>query len=306
MPQTADSLFYPRLDVNEAALLDALRAFVERNSRLLLALLLSISVHAFLVYEVGVRPPKLDTASSAFIVDLVNARSATAPAKAQVLAQANLDGGGNVDEDRKAKSPLPVSKPRVPEREIAAPARRAVPQETVRPVMTQAHEQAPVVAVRGPEPSEQRPEPVLPSGADLMNRGREIASAEAIVARQIEEYQKRPRRTFVGAKAREYRFARYIEDWRLKMERIGEMNYPAARDTFGSMLVTVEIRADGSLEKVEVNRSSGRKVLDEAAVRIVRLAAPFAPFPPDISRDTDILSITRTWDFTREGQFRAD
>jgi protein TonB len=70
--------------------------------------------------------------------------------------------------------------------------------------------------------------------------------------------------------------------------------------------VTVEIRADGSLEKVELNRPSGKRVLDEAAVRIVQLAAPFAPFPPEIRQDTDILSITRTWDFTREGQFRAD
>ena len=67
------------------------------------------------------------------------------------------------------------------------------------------------------------------------------------------------------------------------------------------MHVTVEIRADGSLENVEISRSSGKKVLDEAALRIVRLAAPFAPFPPDIARDTDILSITRTWSFTLAG-----
>ena len=94
--------------------------------------------------------------------------------------------------------------------------------------------------------------------------------------------------------------------WRLKIERIGELNYPqAARDRrlYGSLVVTVSIRADGSLESVDINRSSGERILDQAAVRIVNLAAPYAPFPPDIAKDTDILSITRTWQFTREDQF---
>ena len=118
--------------------------------------------------------------------------------------------------------------------------------------------------------------------------------------------QERRRRRFVGARTQEFRFARYVEDWRLKIERIGELNYPqAARDRrlYGSLVVTVSIRADGSLESVDINRSSGERILDQAAVRIVHLAAPYAPFPPDIAKDTDILSITRTWQFTREDQF---
>jgi protein TonB len=95
----------------------------------------------------------------------------------------------------------------------------------------------------------------------------------------------------------EFRFARYVEDWRAKVERIGEMNYPqAARDErkYGSLVVTVAIKADGSLEDVEIRRSSGVRILDQAAIRIVRLAAPYAPFPPEIAKDTDVLSIART------------
>jgi protein TonB len=86
---------------------------------------------------------------------------------------------------------------------------------------------------------------------------------------------------------------------------VGELNYPqAARDRkiYGSMVVTVSIKADGSLERVEINRPSGQRILDAAALRIVQLAAPFAAFPADIARDTDILSITRTWIFTRSDQ----
>jgi len=66
--------------------------------------------------------------------------------------------------------------------------------------------------------------------------------------------------------------------------------------------VTVSIKSDGSLERVEINRPSGQRILDAAAQRIVQLAAPFAPFPADIAKDTDILSITRTWIFTRTDQ----
>ena len=176
--------------------------------------------------------------------------------------------------------------------------------------MTQA-EKAPAVAL--PDPSAQNdaqanPAPT-PSAAELLNSSREMVQLQAQINRDLDAYQKRPRRTFIGARAREFRFARYIEDWRVKIERIGTLNYPqAARDQriFGTLQLTVSIRADGSVENVEISRPSGQSILDEAALRIVRLAAPFAAFPPDIAKDTDILSITRTWSFTRSDQFQAE
>jgi protein TonB len=122
---------------------------------------------------------------------------------------------------------------------------------------------------------------------------------QAQIARQIEEYQQRPRKKFIGANAAEYRFAQYEEDWRAKIERIGTNNYPAeARGKiYGNLRLTVTIRPDGSVESIELDRSSGLKVLDAAAHKIVRMATPFAAFPADIRRDTDLLVITRTWFF---------
>jgi protein TonB len=123
---------------------------------------------------------------------------------------------------------------------------------------------------------------------------------EALIAKQMEAYEKRPKRRFLGARAEEYRFARYVEDWRLKVERIGNLNYPAAarsKKLYGSLLLTVGIRADGSLDSIALDRSSGQKILDLAAQKIVETAAPYAPFPPDIRRDTDVIYITRTWTF---------
>ena len=100
-------------------------------------------------------------------------------------------------------------------------------------------------------------------------------------------------------KAAEYRFAQYEEDWRAKVERIGTVNYPpeARGKLYGNLRLTVTIRPDGSVDSIELDRSSGLKVLDAAAYKIVRMAGPFAAFPPTIRRDTDLLVITRTWFF---------
>ena len=142
-----------------------------------------------------------------------------------------------------------------------------------------------------------------------MNKSIQIARLEAQIDKDMDSYQKRPRRRFVGARTQEYRFARYIEDWRIKVERVGTLNYPqAARDQkiYGSLQLTVSINADGTVENVEINRSSGQKILDAAALRIVRLGAPYSAFPANISRDTDVLSITRTWTFTRSDRFSPE
>jgi protein TonB len=146
------------------------------------------------------------------------------------------------------------------------------------------------------------------SGADLASSALAIARIEGQIARQLEEYNQRPRKKFIGARVEEYRFAQYVEDWRQKIERIGNLNYPdAARGRlYGSLVLTVVIKANGDLDRVEVNRSSGQRLLDDAARRIVQMAAPYAAFPESIRRDTDVLEITRTWTFTNMDRLRSD
>jgi protein TonB len=146
------------------------------------------------------------------------------------------------------------------------------------------------------------------SGIDLASSALAIARIEGQIARQLEDYNQRPRKKFIGARVEEYRFAQYVEDWRQKIERIGNLNYPDAAKgkLYGSLVLTVVIKANGDLERVEVNRSSGQSLLDDAARRIVRMAAPYAAFPEAIRRDTDILEITRTWTFTNADRLRAD
>jgi protein TonB len=107
----------------------------------------------------------------------------------------------------------------------------------------------------------------------------------------------------VGARAKEYKYALYVENWRQKVEKIGNLNYPDAaknQKLYGKLQMTVSIKADGSIEEISINQSSGHPILDDAAKRIVYLGAPYAAFSDDIRREIDILSITRMWTFTKD------
>jgi protein TonB len=202
-------------------------------------------------------------------VVLVNAKTKERPSKAQVLAQANLDRGGNVDENRRAKTPLPVTAPRRPGKDLVEAQRRVKQLEAQQQrLLAQARSARAHVPQEAPRtaPAEE-PTPPKPNGRDLADLALAAMRLQAQIDRQVENYQKRPRKKFIGARATEYRFAQYEEEWRAKIERIGTLNYPAeARGKhYGNLRLTVTLRPDGSVESIELDRSSGLKVLDAAA-----------------------------------------
>ena len=274
------------------------------------AVVASVAFHLAMIIGLGIRMPQLrwDAPHNVMDVVLVNSRSATKPTKADALAQANLDGGGNTDEKLRAATPFPKVEDRDPSREMrAAEARMKQLEIEAKELMTRMKSTAQVATIDTTPKTDTAKADA--EARDLVEKSLEIARLEAQVRRQYQQYQERPKRKFVGARAQEYRFAQYVDNWRLKIERIGNLNYPSeakARRLYGSLQLTVAIKADGEVESVEVNRSSGHKVLDQAAIRIVRLAAPFDRFPDNIRMDTDILHITRTWTFTRADQVLAE
>jgi protein TonB len=140
-------------------------------------------------------------------------------------------------------------------------------------------------------------------GADTPeDLARERARLSAEISQFWQEYQKRPRRKFLTARTREYKYAEYMEAWRSRVERVGNLNYPEkarSQNLTGSLVLDVAIEPDGSVHGLNLVRSSGSKVLDDAARRIVRLAAPYDPFPAEVREEVDILHITRTWQFMR-------
>ncbi|TMG83463.1 MAG: TonB family protein [Betaproteobacteria bacterium] len=263
-------------------------ADVRVSDRLLaITLAASIFLHA-VVLAVKFSPfdlSALDRSGPPLEVALVNAKSKTKPTKAEILAQHNL---------------VPVLPQESANNELAVATQRAETLEReTKEMMTQLRAAA-AVAPPLPNPTEVPDPPMLPTASEIMQRTLEAVRLEAQIAKEMDAYAKRPKRRFVGARAAEYRFARYVEDWRLKVERVGNLNYPEAARTqklYGSLLLTVGIRADGSIESVIIDRGSGQKILDLAATKIVEMASPYAAFPPDIKRDTDILYVTRTWTF---------
>ena len=263
---------------------------------------LSIALHAALLSMHFKLPDTLrwKAPNNSLEVVLVNAKSKERPAKADALAQANLSQGGTVEEDRRAKTPLPVTEPRKPGKDLAEAQRR---QRSLEAQQAELLAKAREAQIRVPASAQRQPDidnpGSHPSGRDLADLALAAMRLQAQIDRQVEEYQKRPRKKFIGANVAEYRFAQYEEDWRAKVERVGTLNYPAeARGrVYGNLRLTVTIRPDGNVESVELDRSSGLKVLDAAAFKIVRMATPFAVFPPNIRRDTDLLVITRTWFF---------
>jgi protein TonB len=269
-------------------------------SPLSITLPLSICLHAFVLFGIGFALPNLSKTSN-FLqpleVVLVNSQSKSRPIKADALAQHNLDGGGNTAANKRASSPLPtLSDDKQLVLEQSSKNVKQLEQEVKR-LLTRLSSTQSV----NQEKADKRHEANQLNGQDLVQRSLEIARLEAQIDKDYNAYQKLPKRKFIGARTQEYRYAQYVEDWRVKVERIGNMNYPAQarqQKVFGQLRMTVSIRADGSVESVEINKSSGKRILDAAAVRIVKLAAPYAPFPAEIRKDTDILSIVRTWSFT--------
>jgi protein TonB len=274
---------------------------------LTLALGVSLFLHAVLLSIHFKLPEALDRArQQALDVILVNSKHATKPVKAQAKAQANLDAGGNTEAPVRAKSPLPPTRQAQPGNDVIAAQQRIVQLEKQqREMMTRPGTER-TVRVDG-DRLPRSAEIEIP-GRDLVTSARAMVRMEAEIARSIEEYNQRPKRKFLGARVEEYRFAQYVEDWRQKVERIGNLNYPQAAKgkLYGNLVLTVAIKNDGSLERVELNRSSGHKLLDDAALRIVRMAAPYAVFPAAIHRDTDIIEITRTWSFTGTDQLQTN
>lgn len=269
---------------------------------------LSLTLHAILlsIHFVMPDPDKFKRQDKGLEVVLVNARHAQRPDKVDVLAQTNLDAGGTGDRSGRMATPLPPQeRSRVGDGLVEAQRRSEQQQAPQMQVMTGPKGRPTQVDAQQVSPTE-APSPI--SGYDLLDSSAAVARIEAQIDKDLVDYAARPRKKFIGARAGEYRFAQYVEDWRQKIERVGTLNYPpAARGKmYGSLLLSISIGADGTVRHVEIQRSSGNRILDDAAVRIVQLASPFPAFPENIRKDTDEIVITRTWRFTNADMVKTD
>ena len=296
----------------------AVKPVITPLDRLGLTLSLAILAHGMLILgvtfiEEDQAPARYDTME----IVLVRQKSPP-PEEARALAQASLAGGGETADPVQPSSPLPdpglSTPPARPTPEPPAPApAEAAPTETAPP----GSDNPPEIAVpddSGPpapvetaaKPAEQTPEKT-PSATALLASSFRIAALSANIRQKLETRAQRPRRKFISASTKEYRYAAYMEAWRAKVERMGNLNYPEEarqRKLSGSLLLEVALNANGTINEIMIRRSSGEKILDDAAIRIVELAAPYAPFPQKIKQETGVLHIIRTWQFMDNQGFR--
>ncbi len=301
LPERSNASFHAEIPQGSKPLPD-----FTKTDRLGVSTFASLLVHMIIILGVTFAAPKLRQLDGlpTLEITLVQTQSAAAPKNTEFLAQANQDGGGDSDKPDIARNPLPLTEISDTRRDM--PATRSVPQRKVastREITDMlSRESKEALKLREPRPENRELQPVPPKLGvlDPQEVLEERARLNAEISRFWQEYQKRPKHRFLNARTREYRYAAYMDAWRAKVERIGNLNYPEEarrRHISGNLVVDVALNPDGSLKDVTVRRSSGHKLLDDAAVRIVELAAPFAPFPPDIRAETDVLHITRTWKF---------
>ncbi|MBN57380.1 MAG: TonB family protein [Thalassolituus sp.] len=278
---------------------------VSSNDRMMFAIFVALMVHAMLVLGISFSAQESPAFSSTLDVTLAGYRSDEAPEDADFLAQENQQGSGTLDEAQMQTTDVEADFHANDIRENV----REEQMPTAPRLQDSQHTQV-VSTTRSPDKQQQQiaeqqpPAPDIPDGPQqsLFERSLEIASLQAKLDTERQMYARMPRiHRLTAASTMKATDAYYVNLWRQKIERMGAINYPQeAENCYDNcrLRILVSINPDGSIHELAVLESSGRRVLDEAATRIVRLAAPFAPFTNEMRREMDRLEIIRTWQFT--------
>nr|VFK48495.1 MAG: protein TonB [Candidatus Kentron sp. TC] len=317
-------------------------SIISSADRLILSGFFAIIAHVAFVFGIDFSfvdesPSRANTLD----IILVQTHADKAPDKASYLAQANQEGGGDSLEKARPTAPLPAplvsraaneittSLPLSASRFLESDLEHRItpdsqPNESVaKPILAQTKVVTEQKVRKQPPPKPKptlEPKPMRPvkkhapvrteniSAAALISRSLAVASLNAEIQQRLRAYAERPRRKWITARTREYKYASYMEAWRAKVEKVGNLNYPGEamrRKLSGNLLLGVAINADGTINEITLHRSSDHKILDDAAIRIVKLASPFAPLPKNIRKDVDILHIERTWQFLAANRLSA-
>ncbi len=270
---------------------------------------MSVCAHVMLILGLGFTATTERSTTSSMEVTLARYRSAEAPEDADFIAQANQQGSGTEEEALAPATPFdaPFNADEIREVNDYQEERPTAPPQETEQVLASANSTTPLPASVEPVPRTETPPD--PRGMTPTERSSNVASLQAQLDLRRQEYAKRPRRyTISSASTREAYDALYLDNWRKRIEAIGNLNYPAqasAQGIYGTLRLMVSLNPDGSVNDIRILRSSGERVLDEATVDIVQLAAPFDPFPPELRTTVDVLEIIRTWQFHRGDTFSS-
>lgn len=276
---------------------------INSTDRLGLMLLVAVIIHVILilgiVFDVADDRPE-NSEKALDIIVVRNPVSEKNNDKADFLAQQSQQGGGELEEKKRLTSepfqPTMKPEPQKKQEAIPTPPAASSPEQKVL-VQKQAEKKK---SVDKPKPKVKKKPKKIDMQQLLASTQTEIDLLTAEIDSRKQLQSKKPRRKYISSSTQEYKYASYLTAWRKKVENIGNLNYPEEakrKKIYGDILLTVVLKPNGSVRSIRIRKSSGHQILDDAAVRIVRLAAPFAPFPKNIREETDELVITRTWQF---------
>lgn len=281
---------------------DANNSFERQPDVLTIALFLAAVIHAILLLGISFRPflDELRTPPALEVVLVQAFDNAEKPEEADYLAQFSQDGGGETDDNARPSSPFASQVEDESDGLAATPLRASSPApspESAEDIVTNVFSEKELKTELTTDTSR---ETDTPPGTILIEQNMDIARLAAEIDRQQEEFAKRPKKKHINARTTETASAEYMYRWIEEVERVGNLNYPddaRRRQLTGALILVVGIYKNGDIESITVDESSGHKILDDAAVRIVRLAGPFEPMTGELAEQTDILYIVRTWEF---------
>ena len=278
-------------------------AIRNESQRISLTFAMAVGLHLLVLLGVGfaVDFKPLTHPMETLDVVLVNWRSETPPDEADFLAQADQQGGGDSKEASRPSQENTGAAPGLAEGKDAMDQQKknaASADAARRQILVEernAAEQQQITAIA-------QPEPPMPSAAELRQDSMQMARLQPGLQRDGEMQSHGKNKKYISANTRAYEYAAYMQAWVAKVERVGNINYPdelRRHKLIGNVILTVGIQRDGSVEEILVQRSSGEPLIDQAAVRIVRLASPYSPLTDQMDQNLDVLYITRTWEFSR-------
>lgn len=277
---------------------------IRQNRTLSLAIALSVLVHAVLLMVRFVSPEsfRLPPTNPGLEVVLVNARHDKAPLNPEALAQANLDGGGHADAGR-AQSPLPDLRRVEDGDSLRVTRRRAELQQQQERLMSQIKQSGLLKTAKG---HTVQTDPIQTGSDDADSVA--LARRAAEIAKTISDQNKRPKKTHITPSTQRVEYAMYYKIMQRRIEDMGTLNFPQkdGQKLYGELMMAIPVFQDGTIYEKDggpkIEKSSGNPALDSAAIRIVRRAAPFGRFPPNMRTrgSDDLWEVHATFRFTRD------
>ena len=280
------------------------------NDRLGMTLFLAAVFHGIIILGVtfSLSPPAESESLPTMDVILVQTQDPSQAEDAKYLAQVSQQGGGNEQEQSRPTDLFTApSLTKNPGMAMTTSQQQQASQKQVEKVAMLYQE----TSSHSVDTDDKKQNPDDVTLVDQQNQHRNLNQARLAheLSTRIEHLAETPRTKYLNSSTREFVPAAYMREWINRVESIGNLNYPdqaRRRQLSGTLILDVVINADGELVKTDLRQSSGHQLLDDAAKRIVELAAPYSPFPPKLRQEADVIHITRSWEFLNNNSLRTN